>query len=99
MAVAFRFFALFLIVVALMLLGADVITSLQDKNITVRSLEQVWALISPSSLGAAKHWLEVTLPPPAPKIVFAFLTAWAWGVIGVLGVIIAFLLGRDHHAS
>ena len=96
MTIAFRYLALLLIVLALMLLGADIVTSLEDKSITVRSLEAVWALLAPGALAGFKHW-AAGLPSPVGTALLDFLTVWAWGVLGVLGVVIAFLLGRDRH--
>lgn len=98
MSIVFRFISLILIVIALMLLGADVVTSLQKSEITVRSIEQVWSLVDASGLAAFKSWVEATLPGPAPGWIYSLLSMWGFGVIGVLGVILAFLFGR-HHAE
>jgi hypothetical protein len=96
MSVIFRFISLILIVIALMLLGADVITSLQKSQLTVRSIEQVWGMIDAGSLQAFKSWVEATLPPPVPGWTYSLLSMWAWGVVGVVGVTLAFLFGRRH---
>jgi hypothetical protein len=79
-----------------MLLGADVITSLQQHQITVRSIGQVWGLVNPGGLEAFKSWVEASLPSPVPGWIYALLSMWSWGVSGVLGVILAFLFGRRH---
>lgn len=94
MAIAFRFLALILIVVALMLLGADVLTSLEKGEVTVRSIGQVWGLLDAASLTGFKNWVETTLPGPVPGWIYSLLSMWAFGVTGVLGVIFAFLFGR-----
>ena len=94
MAIAFRFLALILIVVALMLLGADVVTSLEKSQMTVRSIGEVWALFDAGSLTAFKAWVETTLPAPVPGWIYSLLSMWAWGVLGVPGVVLAFLFGR-----
>lgn len=96
MSVAFRFISLILIVAALMLLGADIVTSLEKNELTVRSIEQVWNLIDTSSLAACKSWAEAALPPLLSHWIYGLLGMWAWGVIGVLGVLLAFLFGRRH---
>lgn len=98
MSIVFRFISLILIVIALMLLGADVVTSLQKSEITVRSIEQVWSLVDASGLAAFKSWVEATLPGPVPGWIYSLLSMWGFGVVGVLGVILAFLFGR-HHAE
>ena len=59
MTVLMRLIALVLIVAALMLLGADAVTSLEKGGeITVRSLDLVWSLIDPGSLAAFKDWAQ-----------------------------------------
>ena len=96
MSVVFRLIALILIVAALMLLGADVVTSLQQHEIAVRSIGDIWGLINPAGLAAFKAWVEASLPGPVPGWVYALLSMWSWGVLGVLGVILAFLFGRRY---
>jgi len=87
-----RLVSLVLIVTALFLLGADMITSLdRGGQLTVRSLGQVWALVSPESLGRAHHWLDTHGGAGALN---SLLTLPGWGVTGVLGVLFAFLFGR-----
>ncbi len=95
MFVALRFISLILIVVAIMLLGADIVTSLEHGGqITVRSVDQVWALLGKGGDAAFKSWVDKHFP--------AFLAGWTystmalpgWGVSGVIGVILAFLFGR-----
>jgi hypothetical protein len=95
MSVVVRFVSLVLIVVALMLLGADMITSLENHGrIAVRSLEQVWALVSRSGLAGFKAWLAQALPSPVPAWIGAVLGLPAWAFTGVVGVVLAFLFGR-----
>ena len=95
MSVALRFLSLVLIVIALMLLGGDLITSLEKGGqITVRSLEQVWTMVDAGSIASFKAWAAATLPQPAPNWVYAFITLPGWAIFGVIGVILAFLFGR-----
>jgi hypothetical protein len=91
-----RYLAMILIVIALMLLGADVITSLEKGALTVRSIGQVWGLFDMASLAAFKSWVEASLPGPVPGWVYTLLSMWGWGVTGVLGVVLGFLAGRRH---
>lgn len=94
-AIAFRFISLVLIVVALMLLGADVVTTLdRGGQITVRSIDQVWHLLDAGSIAAFKNWVEASLPSPLPSAVYSTLALPGWAVFGVIGVILAFLFGR-----
>jgi len=90
MYVVLRFLSLILIVVALMLLGADVVTSLEHGGqITVRSIGQVWAILDKSGAEAFKAWASSSMP-----FMGSVLALPGWAVTGVLGVILAFLFGR-----
>ena len=63
MTVLMRLVSLVLIVVALMLLGADAVTSLEKGGeITVRSLAAVWAIIDNDGLNHFKDWVQHYLP-------------------------------------
>lgn len=95
MYVALRFISLVLIVFALMMLGADFITSLEKGGtITVRSIDQVWALFNKHSEAAFAAWLQHKLPATIAGWVGSVLSLPAWSLTGVLGVILAFLFGR-----
>jgi hypothetical protein len=97
MTAALRFVSLILIVIALMLLGADLVTTLEKGGeITVRSIEDVWAMFSRASVDAFKSWLEHTLPQPSSGWVEAVLSLPGWAFFGVIGVILGFLFGRRH---
>lgn len=94
MAVLMRLVSLILIVIALMLLGADAVSSLErGGELTVRSLDTVWALIHPASLHGFKSWVQNNLPSMAQGV-YSFLSSPSWGVTGVIGVILAFVFGR-----
>jgi hypothetical protein len=99
MRVVLRLISLILIVSALMLLGADAVTSLEKGgDVTVRSLGHaatlVWTIFNKAGPGAFEAWIAHSLP--------SFLVGWlnglmalpGWGVTGVIGVILAFLFGR-----
>lgn len=94
-----RLFSLFLVVIALMLLGADAITSLEHQGqITVRSFETLWALFNPGALAAYKGWVAATLPGWLANIAYSAIAIPAWS-IGVIGVIFAFIFGREHDSE
>ncbi len=94
MAVFMRLVSLVLIVVALMLLGADAVTSLErGGEITVRSLGAVWAVIDNNGLTHFKNWVQHYLPFLAQGI-YSSLALPGWAVTGVIGVILAFISGR-----
>jgi cytochrome bd-type quinol oxidase subunit 2 len=86
----FRFIALVLIVLGLMLLGADVITMLErGSEPQLRSLENIWSLFSASGVESFKVWIGEILPAPVPDAILAFLSLPAFAVFGVVGVILA----------
>lgn len=92
LSTVFRLVSLVLIVAALFLLGADMITSLErNGQLVVRSLAQVWAVVNPQSLGSVHHWLAAH---GGSAWLDSFLALPGWGVTGVLGVLFAFLFGR-----
>lgn len=94
MAVLMRLISLILIVIALMLLGADAVSSLERGGaLTVRSLDTVWRMIHPASLFTVKTWLH-DHAPFAAQPVYSFLSSPGWGVTGVVGVTLAFIFGR-----
>ena len=95
MGLALRLVSLVLIAIALTLLGADMVASLEKGGqITVRSIEQIWHFLGPGSIAAVKSWVEHSLPAPLPNLFYSVLALPAWALTGVLGVVIAFVFGR-----
>jgi hypothetical protein len=94
MAVLMRLVSLILIVCALLLLGADAITSLErGGELTVRSLGTVWGILDAHSLNDFKVWLHDHARFAAQPI-YSFLATPGWGVTGVIGVLLAFIFGK-----
>ncbi|MEI9931287.1 MAG: hypothetical protein WDM89_12285 [Rhizomicrobium sp.] len=92
---ALRLISLVLISLALMLLGADLVTSLDmGGEITVRSVEQVWRLFSVNGVAHFRDWALHHWPPFALHAFDVVLTLPGWAVTGVPGVILNFLAGR-----
>lgn len=95
MSATLRLVSLILIALALGLLGADLITSLERHGqITVRSIDEVWNLISHAGDAGFKAWLGHSVPAPVSAFVAALLAIPAWAITGVPGVVLAFLFGR-----
>src|SRR6202000_576893 len=95
MLAVLRLISLVLIVLALMLLGADVLTSLEKGGaITVRSIDQVWMIVDKSG----DLWFNALLAKDLPAFVTSAFNALiglpGWAVFGVIGTILAFLFGR-----
>ena len=94
LTVLMRLIALAMIVTALVLLGADALTSLEKGGeITVRSLGLIWSIIHPGSLALFKDWAQHTF---LAQTIYSALAMPGWGLIGVVGVLIAFIFGRKH---
>lgn len=94
MAVLMRLISLILIVIALMLLGADAVSSLErGGELVVRSLGTVWGILNQHSLDAFKSWVQNHTPSLAQGV-YSFLALPGWAATGVLGVILAFVFGR-----
>jgi hypothetical protein len=97
MQTALRLISLTLIALALMLLGADFVTSLEKGGeITVRSVEQVWVMFSADGPATFRVWAEHHWPPAALHALQTILTLPGWAVTGVPGVILNFVSGRTH---
>ncbi|HEV2651580.1 MAG TPA: hypothetical protein VGU69_10010 [Rhizomicrobium sp.] len=95
MFVILRLISLVLVVLALMLLGADTVTSLENGGrITVRSLDDVWALFNKPAMLAFHTWLTTHLPQVLAGGIGAVFTLPGWAATGVPGIILAFLFGR-----
>jgi hypothetical protein len=89
------FISLILVVVALMLLGADLVTSLEMRGtIVVRSIATVWDLLDKGGPDALRQWSTNTLPAFATTAINWVLGIYSWLVPGVLGVTLAFVFGR-----
>jgi len=94
MAVLMRLVSLLLIVIALMMLGADAVTSLEKGGeITVRSVDVVWALLNKGTLDGFKAWIDHHAAF-AEQGVYSALALPGWAVSGGIGVILAFIFGR-----
>jgi hypothetical protein len=94
-----RLFSLFLVVIALMMLGADAVTSLEHQGqISVRSFEAMWGLFDAGGIQAFKAWMNHALPGFLAGAIESVLAIPAWS-IGVIGVILAFVFARKHEAA
>jgi hypothetical protein len=93
--VAMRLVSLVLICIALMLLGADLVSTLENGGaVVIRSLDHVWTAVNSASIDGMKSWLEHHAPHAVAHGIESFLATPGWAVFGVLGVVIAFVFGR-----
>ena len=82
---------LILLGLGLMLLGADMVTTLEHQGqITLRSFLDVWAIFDKAAVAGFVAWISKTAPQFVSSGVLAVLSIPAWS-IGVVGVVIAFL--------
>ncbi len=94
MTVLMRLISLFLIALALLLLGVDAVASLEKGgDITVHSAGVIWASLDAESLNAFKSWMQNHAAFLAQGV-YSALALPGWAVTGVLGVILAFIFGR-----
>lgn len=78
-----------LLVLALMLLGADMVTTLeQGSGLVTRSVDQVLMLLFGGSLAA---WIEATLPGSAAGYVNFALGLPAWLLLGGFALLFIFI--------
>lgn len=98
--VLFRFIALILIVLGLMLLGADVVTMLESgKEPVLRTLENVWAMFTATGVDSFKTWFAAMVPAPVMQGLMSVLALPAFAVFGVMGVLLAIIFReRDEYA-
>ena len=90
--VILRLFALVFIVVALMLLGADVVATLEKGGeITLCSLGSALGLVH----GDPTAWIEMTFPASVAGVFTAVLGFPGWAVTGVLGILCALISFRS----
>jgi hypothetical protein len=83
-----RWFSLVLMVIALMLLGADVVNTLEKHGeLVMRSLEQILMLFAIDS----KLWVQTNLPPQLANVCILIIGWPSWLTFGVLGVILALI--------
>lgn len=87
-----RILGLVLVAIALMLLGADALSSLEAGAITLRSTAEFWEILHEPSLAGLEGWLEA-LPGWAETAGEFVLEAPAWTVSGVLGLLMAIAAG------
>ena len=96
-----RFLSLVVVVIALMLLGADLVTSLENLekggHIAVRSLATIWSLLDQSGLDAFRHWAAASLPGFLVAAIDWLLGVYGWFAVGVIGMVMAFFFGRGRH--
>ncbi len=98
MRAVLNYLGLFLVAIALMLLGADMVTSMEHPGqMTIRSFLDVWALFDRSGVVAFNVW-TTHLPGFVGGALQSVARIPAWS-IGVIGVVMTFLAGHKHETA
>lgn len=82
----FRFFAWLIVGLALMLLGADIISAIEDEAVDFRTMSELFGLFGLNAGG----WVEAA-PGGARAALDALMKVPGWAVFGVVGVLLALL--------
>ena len=93
-----RVISVFLIVIALMLLGADVVSTLEQTGggTVMRSFDRILMLFGFD----AGLWFAQKLPPQFAQVCIAIVSAPGWAVTGVPGALLGFVsAGRSERRS
>jgi len=86
----FRVLSLVVIAAALMLLGADALSSLESGEMHMRSFSEALDLVNPGLAGSFQAWSENTLSFASP-VLPGLMSAPAWIPVGIIGLVLAFL--------
>jgi hypothetical protein len=86
-----RYTSLVLIAIGLMLLGADIISTLEMKAIVLRSLDHVLALVQTSP----KTWVDAHRPAWWAGVLGGMLAAPSWLLPAVFGGLLALISNRQ----
>ncbi len=86
--VGVRVTSLVFVSLALMVLGADLLTWLETDTFEPHTLLAIWGDINQASAGAAQGWAN-GLPDPVSGVANAVLHAWAFVTIGLPGILLA----------
>ena len=84
---------LVLLAIGLILLGGDMVSSLEQGRITLHSFQAIWELFDAGAVNAFIAWMNRALPQWLTGGVLVVLSLPALST-GILGVIIAFFAGH-----
>jgi hypothetical protein len=94
------FVSLVLVVIALMLLGADMISSLEMRgHIVTRSVASIWDIFDKGGPDAFRVWATSRLPSVLAVAVNGLLGIYGWAIPGVIGVGLAFAFGHKREEA
>ena len=85
----FRLIGFLFIVAALMALGSDAFLSIEAREVTMRSFSDLWAVVHEGSRDAFVGIATGSLPEGAQGPFASVMAFPAWGVLGIIGIVIA----------
>jgi|SRR5579871_1517800 len=94
MALLLRLIALILVTLALMLLGADLVTTLETGRFTTRSVATLWTLFDKTQPQALYVWADRNLPDLLSDWLRVLLSLWGWAVTGPVGCLLLLIFGK-----
>ncbi|MAM95142.1 hypothetical protein [Parvibaculum sp.] len=97
--VVFRLLGFLFIVAALMALGSDALLSLENGEVTMRSFSELWALLHEGSRDAFTGWVSSGAPEGLKMPIDAVMGFPAWGVLGIIGIVLAGLIALLRRAD
>jgi Ca2+/Na+ antiporter len=91
--VVVRLISLIFVALALMVLGADILFWLETGTFDPRKFIDLWKVVNSGSAEGVQAFAN-SLPDFVSAILNAILSAWAFVVLGLPGVILAIIGGR-----
>ncbi len=85
----FRLIGLLFIIVALMSLGSDALLSLEAREVTMRSFSDLWGMLHAGSRDAFSGFAAESAPEALQGPLASTMAFPAWGVLGIIGIVLA----------
>ena len=85
----FRLIGLLFIIAALMALGSDALLSLEAREVTMRSFGDLWGILHEGSRDGFIAFASENTPEGLKGALAATIAFPAWGVLGIIGILIA----------
>ncbi len=84
-----RLIGLLFIITALMALGSDALLSLEAREVTMRSFSDTWGILNEGSREAFNAFAAANAPEAVQGPLASVMAFPAWGVLGIIGIVIA----------
>ena len=97
--VVFRLLGFLFIVAGLMALGSDALLSLESGEVTMRSFSALWGLVHEGSRDGFVTWAGANAPEGLKNPLDAVMGFPAWGVLGIIGIVLAGLIALLRRAD